>query len=119
MGDADELAVLAGTSAADATQALLDGGCRVVVERRGAQGAVASDHHHSCDVASMAWAVIDTVGAGDAFTAGFLTATLEALEIDAALERASLVAAHVVATPGDVEGIPGRASVIDSTRRGR
>lgn len=114
LGSAEELAALAGTRTEDATKTLLDFGYRIVVEKRGALGALASDTTGTYESPSVAWSVVDTVGAGDAFTSGFVTAVLEGLDLQKALDRGSLVAAHVVATPGDVEGIPIRRDLINS-----
>lgn len=119
LGDATELAALAGANEANATRALLDMGYQVVVEKRGAQGAVATTAHGSFTTPTVSWSVVDTVGAGDAFTAGFVTAVVEGLDVEAALYRASLVAAHVVATPGDVEGFPMRREIVGEEQKGR
>lgn len=113
LGDEAELALLSGTSPADAVASLMDAGCRVVVTKHGALGAVATDAHGSHEVASHAIRIVDTVGAGDAFAAGFIAGFAEGASIPDALELASLVAARVVGTPGDVEGFPWRASITD------
>jgi 2-dehydro-3-deoxygluconokinase len=62
-------------------------------------------------VGTRATTVVDTVGAGDAFAAGFIAGIVEDLGVQAALELASEVAARVVATPGDVAGFPWRAQI--------
>jgi 2-dehydro-3-deoxygluconokinase len=51
---------------------------------------------------------VDIVGAGDAFVAGLLSATLDQLDIAGRLERAVTTAAFAVATSGDWEGLPTR-----------
>jgi 2-dehydro-3-deoxygluconokinase len=119
VGDATELAILAGTSEGEATTSLLKLGYRLVVEKRGADGACASDGRTSVSVPSVAWNLMDTVGAGDAFTAGLLSAVLEGAPLRDALERASRVAAFVVAAPGDVGGLPTRAQALAFGREGR
>jgi 2-dehydro-3-deoxygluconokinase len=105
VGDADELALLAGTAAEHAVDALLGDGCRLVVTKLGAAGAAAKDDQgHGCRVASHVrpGEVVDTIGAGDAFTAGMLAAILDGQSPDAALERGSARAAAVVRTRGDI-----------------
>jgi 2-dehydro-3-deoxygluconokinase len=50
--------------------------------------------------------VVDLVGAGDGFNAGFMGFYLRGLPADECLRRANLVGACAVATPGDFEGYP-------------
>jgi 2-dehydro-3-deoxygluconokinase len=52
--------------------------------------------------------VIDPIGAGDAFDAGYLSATLDGLAPVDALRRGHAVAAIVCLTQGDWEGLPTR-----------
>jgi len=52
--------------------------------------------------------VLDTVGAGDAFTAGFLSGVLDGLSPTAALHRGTVAGAFAVAAIGDWEGLPTR-----------
>jgi len=51
-------------------------------------------------------AVVDVVGAGDGFNAGFLASHLRGLSAYECLRRANLVGACAVATPGDFQGYP-------------
>lgn len=46
--------------------------------------------------------VVDTVGAGDAFTAGLLDALLRGLPLDRVLRRANALGALVASRPGAV-----------------
>ena len=50
--------------------------------------------------------VVDTVGAGDGFAAGLISAHLDGLEVLAALERAAAVGALATTSPGDKDGLP-------------
>lgn len=52
--------------------------------------------------------VVDTVGAGDGFAAGVISARLEGLEWPAALARGNWIGAQVVQSRGDMEGLPHR-----------
>ncbi|NBI28837.1 sugar kinase [Chengkuizengella marina] len=56
--------------------------------------------------------VVDTVGAGDAFCAGFLSGVLKGLPLDKAVERAHLNAFVVIQDHGDWEPLP-EAKTID------
>ncbi len=55
--------------------------------------------------------VIDPIGAGDAFAAGFLSAWLDALPIPACLSRANILGALATQFAGDWEGLPTLAEV--------
>lgn len=50
--------------------------------------------------------VVDTVGAGDAFVAGFLSGRLRGWDVGGCLRLANACGACAVTVPGDVEGMP-------------
>jgi len=52
--------------------------------------------------------VIDTVGAGDGFAAGVISALLEGLPLSLAVRRGALIGARAVQVLGDTEGLPTR-----------
>ncbi len=58
--------------------------------------------------------VVDTVGAGDGFAAGFVSARLEGLGIADAVRRGAWIGARAVQVIGDTEGLPTRAELIAS-----
>jgi hypothetical protein len=53
-------------------------------------------------------AVVDTVGAGDGFAVGLISALLEGLPADQAAGRGNQIAALVIQQIGDSEGLPTR-----------
>jgi len=57
--------------------------------------------------------VVDEVGAGDGFDAGFLAALLERCPPQMALRWANLVGASSVSVPGDIQGYPTRVQLED------
>ncbi len=57
-------------------------------------------------VPSLATEIVDPVGAGDAFAGGYLAARLRGASPSGAAWPGSVLAAGVVATPGDTEGLP-------------
>lgn len=52
--------------------------------------------------------VIDTVGAGDGFAVGVISALLEGSDLPAATRRGNRIGARVVQFPGDSDGLPRR-----------
>lgn len=65
-----------------AARALLEGTCRLVVLTLGADGAWAIGESSEVFVPSLPVTVVDTVGAGDCFFAGFLAAMQAARQVD-------------------------------------
>ena len=55
--------------------------------------------------------VVDTVGAGDGFAAGLISAHLDGLPEAAALERAAAVGALAITSAGDKDGLPSRSEL--------
>ncbi|KQM83608.1 sugar kinase [Agromyces sp. Leaf222] len=117
LGDPEELALLAGTSAEHAVDELHASGASLVVVKHGANGVRASDGTRILAVPSMARTVLDTVGAGDAFAAGLISALIEGLPLEAALARGTRIAASVVETLGDIDGIPMRDDRTEKAER--
>ncbi|MFL5680200.1 MAG: sugar kinase [Chloroflexota bacterium] len=118
MGDADEAAIAIGEGgdAADPevlARKLVALGAGTAVVKLGADGAVAATgkgpvvHSPALPVA----AVVDPVGAGDAFAAGFIAATLDGLALDEALRTANACGAAAVSAIGDMAGLPDRAEL--------
>lgn len=114
MGDADEAAVAVGAGDPETlARRLVALGASTAVIKLGAEGAVAARRDGSV-VHSPALAVaqvLDPVGAGDAFAAGFIAATLEGRGLEAALRMANACGAAAVAAVGDMAGLPDRAEL--------
>ncbi|GAA4627148.1 sugar kinase [Actinoallomurus vinaceus] len=106
----DELPLVAGgeTDEERAVGQLLDLGIDEVVVKHGGAGARAWSAAGSVRLPARAVPVTGTVGAGDAFTAGYLSGTLDGLPIEDRLDRAVTVGAFAVAAAGDWEGLPTR-----------
>lgn len=90
---------------------LVAGRLRFVVFKRGATGGILYDRREGRfhPWASRATAVTDPTGAGDAFAAGFISAHLEGLPVEACLDRAVVTASFAI------EAI-GAASLLEATR---
>ncbi|MFC8094550.1 sugar kinase [Streptomyces sp. NPDC057301] len=107
----DELALVAPPSAvreAEQVEALLECGVQEVVVKRGGDGAEVFDASGSTARPAVPVTVKDTVGAGDAFVAGYLSGLLDGEAVEGRLDRAVTVGAFAVASAGDWEGLPAR-----------
>ncbi|MFC8230568.1 sugar kinase [Streptomyces sp. NPDC057287] len=89
----------------------------VLVVKRGADGVTVFSRTETGDgghdtvttVPSLRVDVVAAVGAGDAFAAGFLSATLRGLPVRDRARHGHLMAAAVLTVPGDLTGPPPRA----------
>lgn len=90
---------------------LLELGIDQVVVKRGAAGAGVHTADGRWETPAVPVTSIDTVGAGDAFTAGYLSALLDGADIAGRLRRGALAGAFAVSTTGDWEGLPDRSEL--------
>jgi 2-dehydro-3-deoxygluconokinase len=93
---------------ASAAARLLDAGVSEVVVKRGAAGAAVYTAEGRLEAPALAVTCVDTVGAGDAFTAGYLSALLDGVGTADRLRQGILAGAFAVSTRGDWEGLPRR-----------
>lgn len=106
-GGAEEFAILyPGTSPAEAAARLRDAGCETTVLKQGPAGASVFTADSVVDSPGFSIDPVDTVGAGDAFVAGYLSAVLEDHDLDAVLRRANACGAMACLVPGDWEAAP-------------
>jgi 2-dehydro-3-deoxygluconokinase len=117
IGDLDEASVVTG-SAPDAppetlARALLELGPSMVILKLGGSGALGLEAGGSpVSVPALPVPlVIDPVGAGDAFCAGFIDARLGGLDLAESLVRANACGAAAVAAVGDQTGLPTAAEL--------
>ncbi|HEX3780929.1 MAG TPA: sugar kinase [Pseudonocardiaceae bacterium] len=88
---------------------LTEQGVGQIVVKRGAAGASAYLVGESVvHQAARTVVAVDTVGAGDAFVAGYLSGLLDSLPVEQRLLRAVTVAGFAVSTVGDWAGLPTR-----------
>jgi 2-dehydro-3-deoxygluconokinase len=85
---------------------LIQAGCREVVLKRGADGAAVYLGDAVVEAPGFVIDVVDTVGAGDAFVAGYLSGMLQGLDIADRLRRANACGALLCMSPGDWEASP-------------
>ena len=72
----------------------------------GAQGAFAVEEDGVSEMSGYSVSVVDTVGAGDAFVAGFLSGRLRGWSTGDCLDLANACGACAVTVPGDLKGLP-------------
>lgn len=108
-GGAEEFAVLyPGTSTAEAAARLRDAGCATTVVKLGPAGAAVVTAEEVVEAAGFRIDPVDTVGAGDAFVAGYIGALLDGFDTPETLRRANACGAIACLVPGDWEAAPTR-----------
>lgn len=109
----DEMFLLtARTDPLDAARDVLAMGPTEVVVKLGAAGAVAvTADGETAHAGAVPVAVVDVIGAGDSFVAGYLSARADGLDVTGRLHRATVCAACTIGTHGDWEGLPRRAEL--------
>ncbi|HEY1639474.1 MAG TPA: sugar kinase [Streptosporangiaceae bacterium] len=119
LGSADELALAVPAAVdggprggpaglAEIAGLLLAGGAREVVVKQGAGGAEVLTAAGRVHEPARPVPVVDVIGAGDAFTAGYLSARLDGADLAGRLRRGVTAGAFAVAQRGDWEGLPSR-----------
>ncbi|HEY5429626.1 MAG TPA: sugar kinase [Solirubrobacteraceae bacterium] len=107
-----EARIVAGTvDPLDAALALEELGPTNVLIKLGADGCLARIDGVTLELAAPAVTVIDTVGAGDAFVAGYLAELIEGAPPSRRLATAVAAGAFAVTSAGDWEGLPRRAAL--------
>lgn len=81
---------------------------RILVVKDGGVAAHAFADGETCTVPALRTDVVEPVGAGDAFAAGFLSATLRELPVRDRLRHGHLMAAAALTAPGDLAPPPAR-----------
>ena len=90
----------------------LKGGASLVVVKLGSEGAYFESATDSGYVPGFPVAqVVDTVGAGDGFAVGVISALLDGLSVPEAVKRGAWIGARAVQVLGDSEGLPTRAEL--------
>ncbi|WP_248798551.1 sugar kinase [Pseudomonas sp. MWU13-2105] len=95
----------------------LDQGAAVVAIKLGADGAYYRTQRDEGFVAAVpVQTVVDTVGAGDAFAVGVISALLENHSVAQAVTRGNWIGAQAVQSRGDMEGLPTREQLTAAGR---
>lgn len=121
LGSADEFVIVAPPTAADLdpvelARTALRLGPSVAVVKLGAGGALAVTRDAPDDTTTRPAVpltmVVDPVGAGDAFCAGFIAARLDGMDLGTALATGNACGAAAAAALGDQTGLPDRAELV-------
>ncbi|WP_223502655.1 sugar kinase [Pseudomonas sp. BF-R-24] len=97
---------------ADIAAFYLDQGAEAVAIKLGPHGAYYRTHLDQGFVAGVpVQTVVDTVGAGDGFAVGMISALLENHSFADAVRRANWIGSRAVQSRGDMEGLPGRSEM--------
>ena len=90
----------------------LDLGAARVVIKLGPEGAYFRDATQDAVVPGIVVRnVVDTVGAGDGFAVGVISALLEGLPVSQAVARGNRIGAFAIQVVGDMDGLPTRAQL--------
>jgi 2-dehydro-3-deoxygluconokinase len=105
----EEAALVTGVAPDDPralAHALADLGARVAVVKRGASGSLVLADGAVIERAAIAVPVVDSVGAGDAYVAGFLAGCVRQDSLEECLDVATIAGAFACMGPGDWESMP-------------
>lgn len=100
-------------AAADRAQAISALGPREVMITLGAEGCVAVIEDSPLTVPAVPVQVVDSVGAGDAFVAGYLSERMRGASVADRLATAVRAGAAACLGPGDWESLPRRDALLD------
>jgi len=104
----DEAVLLCGSAAPAVLAERFDA---EAIVKLGARGAAGFRDGETAGDGGIGVAPVDVVGAGDAFTAGYLDALLDGVALPEALRRANACGAIAVASVGDATGLPSRGEL--------
>lgn len=88
------------------SEKILAMGPEVVVVKLGEEGALAANEKETVQEPGFKVPVVDVIGAGDAFAAGFISSLLRGWSLEKALEFGNAAGALVVTVRGDIENLP-------------
>ncbi|MGH9724845.1 MAG: carbohydrate kinase family protein, partial [Candidatus Acidiferrales bacterium] len=87
--------------------------CRLVVVKRGAEGAVAREGSREWHAAAVPARMVDAVGAGDSFDAGYIHKFLQGAGHEECLAFAGAAGAFSITCAGGVEEFRDRAKLAE------
>lgn len=117
----EEIIPIAGVDSAEAAAKCLCGGKRIVIARQGNKGALVVTPKETFHAPAFQAQVVDTLGAGDAFSGGFIAACLAEAGVREAVNWGNGVAALKIGRAGarglpsleDLKQMLGKVSIMD------
>lgn len=97
--------------------ARLAGAARIVAIKLGAEGALGVQNDRVVQVSSIPVRVVDTVGAGDSFDAGFVYGFLQGWDLELCLRLGAVCGALSTEKPGGTDGQPGLEVALANVER--
>ncbi len=98
-----EACALAGADSLDRAMDLLSRTVPLLVVKRGSRGSLAKKDGHTCEAPPLTVSVVDSVGAGDSFDAGFIHRFLAGASLEACLSFANVAGALSTTRAGGTE----------------
>jgi sugar/nucleoside kinase (ribokinase family) len=108
----EEISPFTGENSVQAGAELLSAEKRIVIARQGVEGALVVCPEETFSSPAFNVEVVDTLGAGDAFNGGFITARLEGKDLREAARWGNATAALKIGNSG-ARGLPSREDLID------
>ena len=106
IGDEEAKLLLGTGEPQEIAQLLFERGVKKVAIKLGGKGAFVADETGGHFVHALKTTVVDSIGAGDAFNAGFIYGLLEGVGLEECGRIGSILGAKAVSVKGDVEGLP-------------
>ncbi len=107
----DEARRMAGTESAEEALPVLSRSVPLIAVKCGRKGAIVRQGSHTSHVAGLAVDPVDTIGAGDSFNAGFLSAWLRGESPETCARAGNITGALSTLRPGGTEAFRDRALV--------
>ena len=108
----EEICLMARSSSIDRALNALSTGNRTIIARIGPDGAYVSTSSQLTHIPGFEVEIVDTLGAGDAFDGGFITAMMDGLAVSESVRWGNAVAALKIGRSGG-RGTPRRQELID------
>jgi len=108
----EEIMPLTEASSIQAGSEAISLGKRIVIARQGADGAMVVAPGKSFDSPAYSVQVVDALGAGDAFNAGYIAASLAKKDLPEAVRWGNAAAALKIGRPG-ARGLPSREELVN------
>lgn len=111
--EAEALMISGCADIGSAARLLIDRGVKTVVIKRGREGCAVFDRHRELTAKALPVRAVDTTGAGDCFTGGFLAALYKGGSLEDAADLANACGALSASRMGSVTGLRGYRETLE------